>query len=66
LLPQFLGRLDNRLHSCRLDRKPPPRELWVVTRRQDLKDLPVRTIIDYLSDLFRQKRKLFEEESEDG
>jgi hypothetical protein len=37
-----------------------------VTRRQDLKDLPVRTIIDYLSDLFRQKRKLFEEESEDG
>jgi len=39
---------------------PSPRELWLVTRRQDSKDLSIRTVADFMMDVFRDERDLFE------
>jgi len=39
----------------------PARQLWLVTRRLDRKNLPIRTVIDFLTQVFLGERELFEE-----
>ena len=40
---------------------PPPREAWLLTRRQQRKDLPIRTVAEYITKIFATERALFEE-----
>ncbi len=60
LLPHFVGRTDKRLSLCRLTPVPQPREIWLLTRRQDRKEMPIRTVVDALTTMFRDERALFE------
>jgi len=60
LLPHFVGRADKRLSLCRLTPVPTPREIWLLTRRQDRKEAPIRTVVDALTTMFRNERALFE------
>ena len=60
LLPHFVGRMEKRLNLCRLSPVPPPREVWLLTRRQDRARKPIRTVVDVLTDMFRDERALFE------
>jgi hypothetical protein len=39
--------------------------LWLITRRQNRKDLPIRTVADYLAKIFVDERELFEESPDD-
>src|SRR6201991_1054070 len=41
LLPHFIGRADDSLVSCSLKPTPPTRELWLVSRRLDRKNLSI-------------------------
>lgn len=60
LLPHFLGRTSGRLRPVQLGQLPPSRELWIVTRRTDMKDLSIRMLVDHLVELFKVEQKLFE------
>lgn len=60
LLPHFIGRGDARLQLCDLGPLPPAREFWMLTRRQDSKTLPIRTVTDYLVQVFSDESALFE------
>jgi DNA-binding transcriptional LysR family regulator len=60
LLPDFIGRADKKLVACRLEHDPPARELWLIIRRQDRKDLRIGTVADYLAKIFLDGRELFE------
>ncbi len=61
LLPHYIGRTEKSLRHCLLEPVPPPREVWLLTRRQQRKDLPIRTVADYLTKIFATERALFEE-----
>ncbi|MEZ2129836.1 MULTISPECIES: LysR family transcriptional regulator [unclassified Sinorhizobium] len=61
LLPHFIGRADKRLSACSLGDAPPTRELWLLTRRHDKKDIAIRTVADFFTRLFVEERELFEE-----
>jgi DNA-binding transcriptional LysR family regulator len=61
LLPHFIGRANNALAPCLLDHAPPSREFWLVTRRQDSKEISIRTVIEFLMQVFDDERRLFEE-----
>jgi molybdate transport repressor ModE-like protein len=61
LLPHFIGRGEARLQRCTLGPEPPARELWSVTRRQDARDLSIRLVVDFLAQVFRDQRALFED-----
>ncbi|MET1026718.1 MAG: LysR substrate-binding domain-containing protein, partial [Dongiaceae bacterium] len=63
LLPHFIGHVADGLASCSLDPAPPSRELWLVTRRQDGKDLSIRTVVDFLTQLFDEERALFDDQT---
>ncbi|ACR28046.1 LysR family transcriptional regulator [Burkholderia glumae] len=52
LLLNFIGRCDAALVPCALGQTPPPRELWLLTRRDGRKDLPTRTVVDFLVQAF--------------
>ena len=60
LLPHFVGRADKQLSLCRLTPVPQPREIWLLTRRQGRKEMPIRTVVDALTGMFRDERALFE------
>jgi molybdate transport repressor ModE-like protein len=60
LVPHYIGRKEPDLRLCRLEPVPQPREVWLLTRRQDRRDLPVRTVVDYLMRIFADERALFE------
>jgi DNA-binding transcriptional LysR family regulator len=60
LLPHFIGRMEKRLSPCRLTPVPPTREVWLLTRRQDRTHQPIRTVVDVLTEMFRDERALFE------
>jgi DNA-binding transcriptional LysR family regulator len=60
LLPHFVGRADKRLNLCRLTPVPQPREIWLLTRRGDRKEGPIRAVVDALIEMFRDERALFE------
>lgn len=63
LLPHYIGRSTPKLLPCDLAPapSPPPREIWLITRGQDRKNLPIRTVVDYLLETFASERALFEE-----
>jgi molybdate transport repressor ModE-like protein len=60
LLPHFIGRMHSDLRLCTLKHEPPSRELWLITRQQDRKDVTIRTVVDHLALLFANERELFE------
>jgi DNA-binding transcriptional LysR family regulator len=60
LLPHFIGRANHALAPCLLDHAPPSRELWLVTRRQDDKEMSIRTVTEFLMRIFADERRLFE------
>ncbi|RDJ23131.1 LysR family transcriptional regulator [Bosea caraganae] len=60
LLPHYIGRTEPELRHCRLELAPPPREVWLLTRRHDRKDLPIRTVVEHLIGIFARERALFE------
>ncbi len=60
LLPHYIGRSEKRLQLSRLGPVPPDREIWLITRRHDRKDPPIRTVVEFLSALFVEHRALFE------
>jgi molybdate transport repressor ModE-like protein len=60
LLPHFIGRAESRLTLCRLTPVPPLREIWLLSRRQDRNDGPIRTVLDALTAMFHDERALFE------
>ncbi|MNV67215.1 LysR substrate binding domain protein [compost metagenome] len=59
LLPHYIGRTTPGLVPCKLVEAPPPREIMLLTRRQDRKDLPIRTVVEYLIEVFDNERALF-------
>ncbi len=52
LLPHYIARTEPGLRHWRPDLAPPPRELWLLTRRHDRKDLPIRTVVEHLTQVF--------------
>lgn len=60
MLPHFIGRQDDRLRPCALEHVPPARELWLITRGQSRKDLAIRTVVDFLTQIFSDERALLE------
>lgn len=60
LLPHYIGRTALGLRPLELKAAPPSRELWLLTRRQDRKDIPIRTVVDYMLQMFADERALFD------
>lgn len=60
LLPHYIGRTCPELRLCSLDPVPPPREIFLLTRRQDRKDLPIRTVTEHIARVFASERALFD------
>jgi molybdate transport repressor ModE-like protein len=60
LLPYFVGKADSALKLCMLQHNPPARGVWMVTRRQNRKDLPIRVVTEHLQQVFERDRRLFE------
>jgi molybdate transport repressor ModE-like protein len=60
LLPHYVARTHKDLHLCSGLAVPPDREVWLITRQQDRKDLAIRTVVDFLVELFSARRALFE------
>ena len=60
LLPHYVGRTIKGLQRCEGMAVPPDREVWLITRQHDRKDLPIRTVVEYLIELFSARRALFE------
>ena len=60
VLPHFLAATEPTLVRLALPQKPPDRELWLLTRSDPRNASPVRTVSDFLVDLMRRERALFE------
>jgi DNA-binding transcriptional LysR family regulator len=60
LLPHFVGRSTPGLEACVLNQTPPFREIWMVTRRLDRKDLSIRTVAEGLVQIFWDEHGLFD------
>jgi molybdate transport repressor ModE-like protein len=60
MLPHYVGKQYNGLVPCVLEHTPPSRELWLLTRRESRKDLPIRMVADFLVQLFSDERGRFE------
>jgi len=60
LLPHFLAVGETALVEVRLPEVPPPRELWLLTRRDVRRAPQLRTVTEFLVDLFRRERALFD------
>jgi DNA-binding transcriptional LysR family regulator len=58
---QRLGRRSPGLRLCPLVPAPPAREIWLLSRRQDRKDLAIGTVVEYLTRLFADEQGLFED-----
>ncbi|OWT77480.1 MULTISPECIES: LysR family transcriptional regulator [unclassified Achromobacter] len=62
LLPHYIGRQDPALRHCPMPATPPSREIWLLTRRLDRKNIAVRTVVDAVVQLFEENQALFVEE----
>ncbi|HVE09318.1 MAG TPA: LysR family transcriptional regulator [Paraburkholderia sp.] len=60
MLPHFIGRSIDGLVPCALEPLPPSRELWMITRPGDNKNLAVRAVTDFLTEAFAEERALFD------
>jgi DNA-binding transcriptional LysR family regulator len=60
LLPHYLGRALPGLSLCALGALPPPRDMWLLIRRQD-RNVPVlRAVMQHLIDAFKESETLFD------
>jgi DNA-binding transcriptional LysR family regulator len=59
LLPHYLAAGEPALVEVRLPEVPPARELWLLTRRDVRRAPQLRTVTEFLVDLFRRERTLF-------
>ena len=59
LLPHYIGRTTPKLQPCTLSFSAPSREIWLLIRRQDRKDVPIRIVANYLQQAFIDARELF-------
>ncbi|MBV8663003.1 MAG: LysR family transcriptional regulator, partial [Hyphomicrobiales bacterium] len=62
LLPHYIGRAEPGLQRCKLEPVPPPREVFLVRRRQNARTMPINLIVDDLVRAFAEDRALFEED----
>jgi DNA-binding transcriptional LysR family regulator len=60
LLPHFIGQSEPDLVICRLAHVPPPKEVWLITRRHDRKDLAIRSVADFIVQCFEEERSRLE------
>ena len=60
LLPHYIGRADPALRACPIQPVPPSREVWLLKRRNDRKDLAIRTVSDFVIKAFAKERDLFD------
>lgn len=60
LLPHFLAAGESALVEVRLPEVPPARELWLLTRRDVRRAPQLRTVTEFLVDLFRRERAIFD------
>jgi DNA-binding transcriptional LysR family regulator len=60
MLPHFLVSDDPALVEIRLPEAPPARELWLLTRHDVQRTPRIRVVTDFLLDLIRRERRLFE------
>lgn len=60
LLPHFLAANDATLVEVHLPAVPPKRDLWLLTRRDVQTAQRLRVVVDFLLDVVRRERSLFE------
>ncbi|GGI20466.1 hypothetical protein GCM10008066_24170 [Oxalicibacterium faecigallinarum] len=60
LIPHYVGRRERTLQLCKMPVEPASREIWILTRRQDRNNQPIRTVADFLMESFSNNRQLFE------
>ncbi len=59
MLPHYIGRQEPALRWCATLPARPPREVWLLLRRQDRRDLTIRTVVEHLTRAFADARALF-------
>jgi hypothetical protein len=59
LLPHYIGRSDPLLRICDLGPTPPSRDVLLLTRRRDRKQMSIRVVADEVTGMFEQARELF-------
>ncbi|QSN63099.1 LysR family transcriptional regulator [Caballeronia sp. M1242] len=59
LLPHYLGRSLPGLRLCAFGPVPPPRDMWLLIRRQDRNDATIRAVTQHLTDAFKASEQLF-------
>jgi DNA-binding transcriptional LysR family regulator len=60
MLPHFLAAGDPALVELRLPKEPLRRELWLLARRDVQRTERIRVVVDFVLDLIRRERSLFE------
>jgi len=60
LLPHYIGRSEAALRACPIQPVPPSREIWLLKRRNDRKDLAIRTVSEFIAQAFAKERDLFD------
>jgi molybdate transport repressor ModE-like protein len=60
LLPHYIGRADDNLRRWAFGPPPPSRDAFLITRRGDRNNRPVRIIAEHIVQLFHDERALFE------
>src|ERR1700761_255910 len=61
-VPHFIGKMFPELGECDLKHEPPPRPLWLITRRQDRKNAARPAVADHLFRLFNEHQDYFEKQ----
>jgi DNA-binding transcriptional LysR family regulator len=61
LLPLYIDRGESSLQRCDLGPVPAPREVFVVRRRQNARTMPINVVVDYLVNVFKGDRAIFED-----
>jgi len=59
LLPHYIARSEPRLHACKISPTHPPRDVWLLKRRQDRSDSGIRLVADYITRIFTEERNFF-------
>jgi len=59
LLPHYIGRSDPLLRMADFGPVPPSKDVFLLTRSRDRKDLPIRTVSDEMVGMYERDRELF-------
>ena len=60
LLPHYIGRTEKGLRPCPLQPVPLTREVWLLKRRQDRRNLAISTVADHITQAFAKDSALFQ------